>query len=168
MNKYNNFSYVIYSFFIISSLYMYLGEILMNLKSECLSYSENAKIELNKAFPQNKQQIEILFKRISDFLNDDYKGISDNKIYRLYLCLLKDLIIISFENNVSKSFMRSFFKRLENKIVIDYLSSLTKKQILDFNSPLDRLVNEFVYWQDSDHNKELKLNHWINLIDDWM
>ncbi len=140
----------------------------MSLKSDCLSYLESVKIELNKEFPENEQLTDSLFMNFSDFANDDYEGVSDNRIYRLYLCLLKDLIVVSFENNASKSFMRGFFKRLNNKSVTDYLSSLTKTQTVNFKSPLNAMVYEFVYWQESDHKKELKLNSLINRINSWM
>ena len=99
----------------------------MSLKSECLTYLEKAKDELKNGFPENEQLINSLFIKFSDFANDDYEGISDNKIERLYFFLLKDLIVISFENNASKSFMRNFFKSLNNKYVVDYLSSITPK-----------------------------------------
>ena len=140
----------------------------MSLKSECVSYLEKANLELNKEFPKNEQLSDSLFMMFSDFVNDDYEGISDNKIDKLYLCLLKDLIVVSFENNASKSFMRGFFKSLNNKSVTDYLSSITKTQTINFKSPLNAMVNEFVYWQESDHKKELKLNHLINRINSWM
>lgn len=140
----------------------------MSSKSECLSYLEKAKLEFNKEFPQNEQLIDSLFIKFSDFVNDDYEGISDNKINRLYLCLLKDLIVASFESNASKSFMRGFFKMLNNKTVTDYLSSITKTQTINFKNPLNAMVYEFVYWQESDHKKELKLNNLINRINSWM
>ena len=73
--------------------------------------------------------IDILFEKFSNFVRDDYEGVSDNKIYRLYLCLIKDMLVVSFENNASKSFMRGFFKILNNKTFTDYLSSVTKTQI---------------------------------------
>ncbi len=140
----------------------------MSLKSDCLSYLESAKFELNKEFTRNEQLIDILFDKISNFVSDDYEGMSDNKIYRLYLCLLKDLIVVSFESNASKSFMRGFFKILNNKTFTDYLSSVTKTQTINFKNPLNTMVYEFVYWQESDHKKELKLNHLINRINSWM
>ncbi len=140
----------------------------MSLKSECLTYLKKAKVELKNEFPKNEQLIDSLFMKFSVFVNDDYDGISDNKIYRLYLCLLKDIVVVSFENNASKSFMRSFFKRLNNKTVTDYLSSITKTQTINFKSPLNVMVNEFVYWQESDNKKELKLNDLINRINSWV
>lgn len=138
----------------------------MSLKYECLTYLEKAKDELKNGFPENEQLINSLFIKFSDFANDDYEGISDNKIERSYFFLLKDLIVISFESNASKSFLRSFFKSLNNKYVVDYLSSITQK--VNFKSSLNVMVNEFVYWQESDHKKELKLNQLLNRIDSWI
>ena len=138
----------------------------MSLKSECLTYLEKAKDELKNGFSKNEQLIDSLFIKFSDFVNDDYEGIPDNKIEILYFFLLKDLIVISFENNASKSFMRNFFKSLNNKYVVDYLSSITPK--VDFKNSFNVMVNEFVYWQESDHKKELKLNQLLNRIDSWI
>lgn len=140
----------------------------MSLKSECLSYLEKTRFELNKEFPQNEHLIDILFDKFSSFVIDDYEGVSDNKIYRLYLCLIKDMLVVSFENNASKSFMRCFFKRLNNKSVTDYFFSLAKSQGIHFKYALNAMVNEFVCWQESDHKKELKLNNLINRINSWM
>lgn len=138
----------------------------MSLKSECLTYLEKSKDELKNGFSKNEQLIDSLFIKFSDFVNDDYEGIPDNKIERLYFFLLKDLIVISFENNASKSFMRNFFKSLNNKYVVDYLSSITPK--VNFKNSFNVMVNEFVYWQESDHKKELKLNQLLNRIDSWI
>lgn len=140
----------------------------MSVESECLSYLASTKTELIQSFTQNEQLSDSLFAVFSDFVTDDYEGISENKIYRSFLNTLTEIIEIAFENRASKSFMRSFFKALNNQNIINYLSELAPKHTSDFKISLERLVSEFVYWQESDHKKELKLNYLISIIESWM
>ena len=140
----------------------------MSVKSECLSYLVSAKAELTHNFTQSEQLTDSLFAVFSDFVTGDYEGISENKIYRSFLNTLTEIIEIAFENRASKSFMRSFFKALNNQNIINYLSELAPKHTSDFKNSLKRLVSEFVYWQESDQKKELKLNYLISIIDSLM
>ena len=140
----------------------------MSVKSECLSYLVSAKAELTQSFPQSEQLTDSLFAVFSDFATGDYEGISENKIYRSFLNTLTEIIEIAFENRASKSFMRSFFKALNNQNIINYLSELAPTHTSDFKNSLKRLVSKFVYWQESDHKKELKLNYLKDIIESWM
>ena len=140
----------------------------MSVKSECLSYLVSAKAELTHNFTQSEQLTDSLFAVFSDFVTGDYEGISENKIYRSFLNTLTEIIEIAFENRASKSFLRSFFKALNNQNIINYLSELAPTHTSDFKISLERLVSEFVYWQESDHKKELKLNYLISIIDSLM
>ena len=140
----------------------------MSVKSECLSYLVSAKAELTQSFPQSEQLTDSLFAVFSDFATGDYEGISENKIYRSFLNTLTEIIEIAFENRASKSFMRSFFKALNNQNIINYLSELAPTHTSDFKISLERLVSEFVYWQESDQKKELILNYLKDIIESWM
>ncbi len=140
----------------------------MNTKSECLTYLKNEAAELNKSFQKNEQITEELFNIFIGFIDEDYEYITDNSTYRLFLETIKEIIIAAFENNASKSFMRGFFKKLNNKAVINYLSNIAPNHTSNFKNSLAKLVSEFVYWQDSDHKKELELNYLISMIDSWM
>ena len=51
---------------------------------DCLTYLENEKIKLNEEFPKCETVTEELFIQVMDFVNDDFDGISENKIYRLF------------------------------------------------------------------------------------
>ena len=57
----------------------------MNFKFECLSYLTSAKTELTQSFPKSEQLTGSLFAIFSDFADNDYEGISENKIYRSFL-----------------------------------------------------------------------------------
>ena len=79
-----------------------------------------------KEYPDKEDIINSISAIFSDFVSEDYEGITENRIYRLFLNTLKEILNTAFENNCSKSFLRSFFKRLNNKNVNAYLSSLAK------------------------------------------
>ena len=135
---------------------------------DCLTYLENEKIKLNEEFPKCETVTEELFIQVMDFVNDDFDGISENKIYRLFLDNLKDITRYAFECNLSKTYMRSFFKKLNNKHLIEHLSGVMKTKSTDVSNVLKRFVNFFVYWQDSECTKHKKLEEIIKLVDGWM
>ena len=139
----------------------------MSLKSECLLYFETAMTEYGKEFPDKEDLVNGLSAIFSDFLSEDYDGLTENRIYRLYLNTLKEIINTAFESDASKSFLRGFFKILNNKKIIAYLSSLAKTKSADIKYQLHRLYTEFVYWAESDTTKESKLQKLIDLIDSW-
>ncbi len=138
------------------------------MKKDCLSYLEFEKVKLNEEFPKYESVTEELFVQVSDFMNNDFDDISENKIYRFFLDKLKDIIFYAFDRNVSKAYMRSFFKKLNNKNVVEYLTSIMKTKSIDISNIMKRFVNFFVYWQDSDNTKEKKLEEIIKLLDGWM
>ena len=138
------------------------------MKKECLSYLEIEKIKLNEEFPKYESVTEELFVQVSDFMNNDFDDISENKIYRFFLDKLKDITFYAFDRNVSKAYMRSFFKKLNNKNVVEYLTSIMKTKSIDISNIMKRFVNFFVYWQDSDNTKDKKLEEIIKLLDGWM
>ncbi|MBQ3544630.1 MAG: hypothetical protein IJA34_06560 [Lachnospiraceae bacterium] len=138
------------------------------MKKECLTYLELVQSELNEEFPKYETVIKELFIQVSDFMNNDFDGISENRIYRLFLDKLKDITRYAFDSDVSKAYMRSFFARLNNKEVVEYLTGIMKTKSIDIINIMKRFVNFFVYWQDSDNAKEKKLEEIIKLVDGWM
>ena len=138
------------------------------MKKDCLSYLEFEKVKLNEEFPKYESVTEELFVQVSDFMNNDFDDISENKIYRFFLDKLKDITFYAFDRNVSKAYMRSFFEKLNNKNVVEYLTSIMKTKSIDISNIMKRFVNFFVYWQDSDNTKDKKLEEIIKLLDGWM
>ena len=132
------------------------------MKRECLTYLEFEKIKLNEEFPKYATVTQELFFRVSDFVNEDFDGISDNRVYRLFLDTLKDVIRYAFNSDVSKAYMRNFFKKLDNKNVVEYLASIMKTKSTDISNIMKGLVYFFVYWQDSDDS--VKLDRIINKV----
>lgn len=135
----------------------------MNINTECLTYLEIAKFQLTEEFPNNIDLCNTLFLKICDFINEDFDGIVENKIYRSFIGQLIDIIEISFENNASKSYLRNFFKKLNNRIIINYLSTLMPSKSDDISFTIDRLVNFFVY-QDSTSKKEYRLEEILSYL----
>lgn len=138
------------------------------MKKDCLSYLEFEKVNLNEEFPKYEAVTEELFIQVNDFMNNDFDGISENKMYRLFLDKLKDITRYAFDSDVSKAYMRSFFKKLNNKNVVEYLACIMKTKSTDISNIMKRFVNFFVYWQDSDNTKDKKLEEIIKLVDGWM
>ena len=75
------------------------------MKKDCLSYLEFEKVKLNEEFPKYESVTEELFVQVSDFMNNDFDDISENKIYRFFLDKLKDITFYAFDRNVSKAYM---------------------------------------------------------------
>ena len=135
----------------------------MNINTECLTYLEIAKFQLTEEFPNNIDLCNTLFLKICDFVDEDFDGIVENKIYRSFIGQFIDIIEVSFENNASKSYLRSFFKKLNNRIFINYLSTLMPSKSDDISFTIDRLVNFFVY-QDSTSKKEYRLEEILSYL----
>lgn len=139
----------------------------ITLKTDCRCYLENEKDKLIEEVPKYENVTIELFSKVLNYINDDFDGLSENKAYRYLLDTLKDAIYFCFEQNVSKSYMRNFFKKLNNRKLIDYLTSFMKTKATDIRFIMDRLVIFFVYWQDSDHTKDNKLKEIIKWLDEW-
>ena len=135
----------------------------MKNNTECLTYLESAKFQLTEEFPNNSDLCNTLFLKICDFVDEDFDGIVENKIYRSFIGQFIDIIEVSFENNASKSYLRSFFKKLNNRIFINYLSTLMPSKSDDISFTIDRLVNFFVY-QDSTSKKEYRLEEILSYL----
>lgn len=129
----------------------------MKSNTECLIYLENAKAQLTEEFPDNNDLSNTVFLRIFDFINEDFDGIAENKIYRMFINELIEIIELSFENDASKSYLRSFFKKLNNRRFTTCLSKSMPSKSDDIKRIIDRLVNFFVY-QDGINKKEHKLD----------
>ena len=140
----------------------------MALKKECVSYLELEKMKLIEEYPKYKLITEELFVQINDFMNNDFDGVSENKIYRLFLEKLKHITQYALNSGVSKAYMRNFFKKLNNRSVLEYLTGIMKTKSTDIKSIMGIFVNSFVYWQASDVTKDQKADEIIKLVDGWM
>ncbi len=138
----------------------------MTLKNRCLSYLHNEKIMLNDEFPKYEFTTEELFVKLKDFINTDFDGISENKIYRLFLNVIKEMIYLSFDNGTPKKYMRSVFKIIDNDVFKDYVFSIMKTK--NIKTIINHIARLFVAtWQGYD-DRDKRLNNIIHLIDNWM
>ena len=135
----------------------------MNSNTECMKYLEKAKAQLIEEFPNNNDLNNTLFLKICDFVNEDFDGIAENKIYRSFILVLIDIIEIAFESDASKSYLRSFFKKLNCNSFTNCLSKSMPSKSGDTKRVIDRLVNFFVY-QDTSSSKEYRLDEVLSYL----
>ena len=113
---------------------------------KCFSqYIDNKKAELLKAFPDYENLTETFFRRITDFVAEDFEGFSENKVYRIFLKTVKDIVNISFEEKASKSYLRSFWKIIDTKDVCNCLTTFMRSKSSSVKCITARMVNFYVY-----------------------
>ena len=141
----------------------------MNKKTDLIIYLEQGIIKLNVEFPKNEQSTSALFQKVVDFLNTDFEEMTDNCIYRYFLTFFKELIGFAFETGVSKSYLRCFFKHLNNQLFVGYLGNYAKTRANDIRLVMDRFVDFFITsWQSCDNDRKSVLNNIVCSIDYWM
>lgn len=138
------------------------------MKNKCISYLKIEKNSLLSDFPKFENITEKVFENLFEFLDEDFDGISENKVFRCYLATLKEMIIICFEFKCSKVYMRSLFKKLNNKMYLNYVVSLMLSKSNDIKFISERLINEFGYWQNSDNTRDEKEKDILIYLDRWM
>ena len=94
------------------------------MREKCLSTVEHEKTLIDNEFPKQKDLTNRIFVEILDFINQDFDGISDNKRYRCFLDLYKNILIISFQENASKAYLRMIFKAMKNKDISKYFFTI--------------------------------------------
>ena len=140
----------------------------MKVNSELRLFLEKNKNDINAAFPNYTAVTEELFAKIYTILGEDYDGMSDNCVYRSLLNCLKEIINYIFEQNLSKKYMRSIFKILDDNKVINCFSNNAKSRAKDIKTLLNRLVNHFtISWQGWDNDRNKSLKYAIDIIDYW-
>ena len=141
----------------------------MNKKTDLIGYLEQGIHKLNVEFPKNEQSTSALFQKVVDFLNADFEEMTDNCIYRYFLTSFKELIGFAFETGVSKSYLRCFFKHLNNQLFIGYLGNYAKTRANDIQLVMDRFVDFFITsWQGCDNDRSKVLNNIVSSIDYWI
>ena len=135
----------------------------MKSNTDCMRYLEKAKAQLIEEFPNNNDLNNTLFLKICDFVNEDFDVIAENKIYQSFLNELIDIIEIVLENDASKSYLRSFFKKLNCISFTNCLSKSMPSKSGDTKRVIDRLVDFFVY-QDTSSSKEYRLDEVLSYL----
>ena len=141
----------------------------MNKKADLIVYLEQGITKLNVEFPQNEQSTSMLFRLVFDFLDADFEEMTDNCTYRYFLTSFKELICFAFETGVSKSYLRCFFKHLNNKAFVGYLGDYAKTRANDIRLVMDRFVDFFIAsWQGYDNDRKRVLENIVQSINYWM
>ena len=138
----------------------------MNTKPDLESYLEYEMIKLSTEFPKFKDTTADLFQKLYEFISDDFDGISDNRVFRLFLDHFKEIVCFAFGRGVSKAYLRHFFKMMNNEIIITHIGNYAKSRLNDIKNVIYILVNSFTTsWQGYDDNKERVLEEIVKLID---
>ena len=140
----------------------------MATNKDCILYLDDIKAQLIEEFPTNKELTEKNFLMVYNFVCTDFNGVSENKIFRIFLNTFKDVIEFSFQNDASKSYMRTIFKKLNNKKVLDYLSVYMPAKSTVIKFIMDRFVNFFVYQQDLSISKEYRLKEIVDFVNEYI
>lgn len=131
----------------------------MNTRAELIAYLEREKIKVNTEFPQYEETTAELFQRVYAIFDVDFEELTDNRVYRCFLGAFKEMICFAFETDVSKAYLRYFFKSLNNEIVVGYLGNCAKSRAKDIRFVMDRFLNFFVAtWQGYDNDKKAYWN----------
>ncbi len=141
----------------------------MSISTNLMTYLKCEKENLISEFPKNEETTTILFEKVFDFFSTDFDEMSDNKVYRCFLVSFREIICIAFDKDVSKVYLRQFFKIMNNDIFLTYLTNHSKSRAKDIKNIMNRFVHFFINsWQEYNDNKDRVLDEIIGLIDCWM
>ena len=141
----------------------------MNISTELKSYFECEKEKLNSEFQKNKETTEELFAKVYDFLSIDFDELSDNRVYRCFLNSFKGIICFAFEQDLSKAYLRYFFKIMNDEMILKYLSIYSKSKAKEIRFIMSRFECFFIYsWQGYGNDKDKVLEEIMNFIDCWV
>lgn len=141
----------------------------MNLRPDLKSYLECNKSDMNTEFFNYSDTTEVLFAMVYSFLCVDFDELSDNRVYRYFLTSFKEIICFAFEQDVSKKYLRRFFKIINNEIIIKHITSHAKTRTKDIKAVMNRFVDFFTTsWQGYDDDKGKVLDNIVNSIEHWM
>ena len=135
-------------------------------RNELITYLKQEKNKLNFEFPKNEKTTAFLFEKLYEFLENDFEEMSDNRVYRCFLTSFKEIICFAFEEDVSKAYLRCFFKCLNREDFVAYLAKYSKSRAQDIHFIMERFLHFFISsWQGyGDDNKQV-LKEIVFLID---
>ena len=138
----------------------------MTKNIKLMAYLQCKTEELNAEFPKYREVTNEVFSQINCLLNIDFGGMPDNRVYRYYLDSFKDIIIFLFSKDVTKVYLRSFFKSLNTPIVIQQLTKFSKNNSIRIQNLMNYFVDSCVStWQWCNDNKNTILENIIKNID---
>lgn len=137
------------------------------MRQKCIEAISREKSEIMQEFPKYKELTDFIFTKITDFAEEDFEGISDNKRYRYFLDLCRDILTEAFERDAQKSYLRMVFKALKNEDISKYFSHVMQSRSNDFQVVRDGLIIRFIAnWQGMiPYDKDKKLKEFLRYLD---
>ena len=133
-------------------------------KNDYNEFLNTLSAQLNINYPDKEDLTKHLLSKIKDFIETDFKGISENKIFRNFLITLREIIEFAFENKTTKSYLRIIFKTFNNDIILNELNRIMPSKEKNINFVLNKLFYLFTY-QDATISYENKLTEILDFLD---
>ena len=120
--------------------------------------------QLNIYYPDKEDLTKYLLFKINDFIETDFEGTSDNKIFHNFLITLQEMIEFSFENDATKSYLRMVFKTINNEPFLKEFNRLMPSKEKNINFLFNKLYNLFVY-QDATSSHDYRLTEILDFLE---
>lgn len=137
------------------------------MQQQCINAIKSEQENINKEFPKYENLTDSIFTEIIEFVNEDFDGITDNKIFRYFLDLCKNVLTTAFEQDAQKSYLRMVFKSLKNEDISKYFSYIMQSNAERMKVITDGLVIRCIYsWQWMvPYDKERMLAEFLKYLD---
>ncbi len=137
------------------------------MRQKCIAAIKTEQENINKEFPKYENLTDDIFEKITDFANEDFDGITDNKRFRCFLDLCKNILTTAFEQDAQKSYLRMVFKALKNEDISKYFSYIIQSNAEQMKVITDGLVIRCTYsWQWMvPYDKERMLAEFLKYLD---
>ncbi len=119
----------------------------MCAQNRCIAYLDTVKADLLADYPQKEQLTQDSFALLCDFVCSDFSGVSEHKVFRSFLDVLKDIVENAFACDAPKSYLHAFVKGLHTETVADALTLHMKTRKADVNKVLWALKQYIVHTQ---------------------
>ena len=116
-------------------------------QDRCIAYFDTEKEKLLADYPQKEKLTHHSFSLLCDFVCTDFSGISEQKVFRSFLDMLKDIIENAFDCDAPKSYLHAFVKCLHTETVMDALALHMGTRKADVNKVLWALKQYIVHTQ---------------------
>lgn len=134
---------------------------------KCITAIKTEQENINKEFPKYESLTNSIFTEITEFANEDFDGITDNKRFRYFLDLCKNILTTAFEQDTQKAYLRMVFKALKNEDISKYFSKEMQSKSSDVLMLIDGLASKFTEsWQGMvPYDKNEQLNRLLKYLD---
>lgn len=137
------------------------------MQQQCINVIKSEQENINKEFPKYESLTDDIFEKITDFANEDFDGITDNKRFRCFLDLCKTILTTAFEQDAQKSYLKMVFKALKNEDISKYFSKVMQSNAERMKVITEGLVIRCISsWQWMvPYDKERMLDYFLKYLD---